>query len=337
MKYNAAEKYEIIRMIEQSDIGVRRTLHQIGVSKSSFYEWYRRYLEDGIEGLRSHSRRPKQFWNRIPESERQKIIEYALDKPWMSCREVAVDYTDEKGYFVSESSVYRILKAAGLVSSPAYALQSAKNEFQHKTTRVNELWQTDFTYFRIVGWGWYYLSTVLDDYSRKILSWKLCTSMCADEVKTTLDLAIVNTGVKAQTIIEKPRLLSDNGPCYISGELKEYLKAQEMDHTRGRPYHPQTQGKIERYHRSMKNVILLDNYYLPQELEVRISEWVDYYNSSRYHESLGNITPCDNYDGKEDQVFKKRRKIKERTIRLRRDVYRRRVSTGGMQVKAPVL
>ena len=102
------------------------------------------------------------LWNRIPESERQKVIEYALAQPWMSRREVAVDYTVEKGYFVSESSVYRILKAAGLVSSPAYALQSAKNEFQHKTTRVNELWQTDFTYFRIVGWGRYYLSTASD-------------------------------------------------------------------------------------------------------------------------------------------------------------------------------
>ena len=95
--------------------------------------------------------------------------------------------------------------------------------------------------------------------------------MSADEVKATLDLAILNTGVKAQTIIEKPRLLSDNGLCYIPGELKEYLKVQEMGHTRGRPYHPQTQGKIERYHRSMKNVILLDNYYLPGELKTRIA------------------------------------------------------------------
>ena len=151
--------------------------------------------------------------------------------------------------------------------------------------------------------------------------------MCAEEVKTTLDLAILNTGVKAQTIIEKPRLLSDNGPCYISGELKEYLKTQEMDHTRGRPYHPQTQGKIERYHRSMKNIILLDNYYLPQELEVRISDWVDYYNNNRYHESLGKITPADKYEGRGNQIFSERRKIKQKTLILRR-------KTNGFRIKS---
>jgi len=152
-----------------------------------------------------------------------------------------------------------------LVTSPVFAVQTAKDEFENKPTRINELWQTDFTYFRIIGWGWYYLSTVLDDYSRKIVAWLLCSSMTAEDVIATIDLAILNTGMKASKII-KPRLLSDNGPCYISKELKNYLKDQDMTHSRGRPFHPQTQGKIERYHRSMKNIILLDNYYLPQEL-----------------------------------------------------------------------
>ena len=231
--------------------------------------------------------------------------------------EVAVGFTDKNGYFVSESSVYRILKAQGLVASPVYAIQTAKDEFENKTKRINEMWQTDFTYFRIIGWGWYYLSTVLDDYSRKIVAWKLCKSMAAEDVKATLDLAILNTGMRAPKII-KPRLLSDNGPCYISKELKSYLEDQDMTHSRGRPFHPQTQGKIERYHRSMKNVILLDNYYLPQELEYRIKEWVDYYNNHRYHESLGNITPSEKYDGLENKIFKERKKVKEQTMRLRR-------------------
>ncbi len=152
------------------------------------------------------------------------------------------------------------------------------------------------------------LSTVMDDYSRKIIAWKLCSSMTAEDVKATLDLAILNTGMKADKIIQR----------YISGELKEYLKDQKILHTRGRPFHPQTQGKIERYHRSMKNVIHLDNYYSPQEPEARISEWVSYYNHYRYHESLGNITPADKYDGRENQIFSERRKIKQRTMKLRR-------------------
>ena len=88
-------------------------------------------------------------------------------------------YTDENSYFISESSVYRLLKAQDLITSPAYILMEAADKFQHPTTRVNEMWQTDFTYFKIIGWGWYYLSTVLDDYSRFIIAWRLCTGMSA--------------------------------------------------------------------------------------------------------------------------------------------------------------
>ena len=322
MKYSYAEKYEIIRLVESSHLSVRKTLIQIGVSKSSFYEWYRRYLEDGIEGLKDRSRRPDKFWNRIPNSERQGIIEHALEHPHLSCREVAVRITDESGYFVSESSVYRILKAAGLVVSPVFAVQSAKDTFQHPTTRINELWQTDFTYFKISGGGWYYLSTVMDDYSRWILSWKLCSGMSSEDVKETLDRAIAFTGVHDAAVVHRPRLLSDNGPCYISKDLLEYLEKHRMDHTRGRPFHPMTQGKIERYHRSMKNILLLDNYYLPMELEARIGQWVSYYNNERYHESLGNITPRDKYCGREQIIFERRRHIKKQTIKKRRRAYR---------------
>jgi putative transposase len=336
MKYSQAEKFEIIRLVEHSDLGVRRTLEHIGICKSSFYEWYHRYLEDGYDGLSSKSKRPNQFWNRIPDQERKKVVDYALDHTWLSCREVAVEFTDKHRYFISESSVYRILKAAGLITSPAYAIQTAANEYQHQTTRINELWQTDFTYFKIIGWGWYYLSTILDDYSRKILAWKLCTQMAAEEVTLTLNMAISVTGVKAEKIKRRPRLLSDNGSCYISGYLKDYLNVQEMSHSRGRPFHPQTQGKIERYHRSMKNILLLDNYYLPQELEAQITDWVDYYNNRRYHESLGNITPSDKYAGRENQIFKERRKVKERTIRLRRRLNGFTLKDTGTPIAAPV-
>ena len=163
-----------------------------------------------------------------------------------------------------------------MVISPVFVIQSAKDRFQDPTTRINELWQTDITYFKITGWGWYYLSTVLDDYSRMIPGWKLCSSMSANDVKDTLDIAIEFTGVDDAEVVQRIRLLSDNGPCYISKSLQEYLEVNAMDHTRGRAFHPMTQAKIERYHRSMKNIILLDTYYLPMELEARIEQWVGY-------------------------------------------------------------
>jgi len=160
----------------------------------------------------------------------------------------------------------------------------ADRPYANSVTRVNEMWQTDFTYCKIIGWGWYYLSTILDDYSRYILAWRLCTTMAASDVSDTLDDALSFTGLDQVKVKHKPRLLSDNGPSYTASDLADYLDDKGMDHTRGRPYHPQTQGKIERWHRSLKNQILLENYYLPGDLEQRIGEFVDYYNHERYHE-----------------------------------------------------
>jgi transposase InsO family protein len=136
------------------------------------------------------------------------------------------------------------------------------------------LWQTDFTYLRVVGWGCYYLSTVLDDYSRKILAWTLSATMRSADVTETLDLARGATGVDRVRVEHKPRLLSDNGPCYVSGELRSYLAEHRMRHTRDAPYHPMTQGKIERYHCWLKNVVKLEHYYTLWELERAMTRFV---------------------------------------------------------------
>ena len=191
------------------------------------------------------------------------MIDLALEKTELSARELACHFTDERRYFLSESSVYRILKAADLITSPAYVLMSASDRFKHPTQRVNEMWQTDFTYLRVIGWGWYYLSTVMDDFSRFILAYKLGPTMATTDVTETLDEALALTGVQSVRVRHRPRLLSDNGPAYVSKDLQDYLEEQGMTHTRGRPYHPQTQGKIERYHRSMKNVVKLRALLLP--------------------------------------------------------------------------
>ena len=266
MRYSASEKYEIIRLVEDSSLSIRQTLRRLDIHRSTFYNWLQRYQDNGVDGLEDRKPTPTVAWNQIPLDHRAAIIELALDKPALSPRELAARYTDQQAYFVSESTVYRLLKAQDLITSPAYILMRASDQFQHPSKAVNELWQTDFTYFKIIGWGWYYLSTILDDYSRFIVAWRLCTSMSASNVADTVDDALCFTGLDQVKVRHKPRLLSDNGPCYISDELSRYFQENGMTHTRGRPYHPQTQGKIERWHRSMKNQILLNNYYLPGEL-----------------------------------------------------------------------
>lgn len=318
MRYTQAEKMEIIRTVENSELGVKRTLEELDVNRSSFYEWYRRWEADGYDGLAVRKSIARKFWNKIPDREKKQVVSIALEHPEKSPRELAWHITDTHGYYLSESSVYRILKRFDLITSPQYIVMSASEKFKNPTTRVHQLWQTDFTYLKIVGWGWYYLGTVLDDFSRYIIAWKLFTSMTAGDVKELLDLAVAKTGVEHVAVRYRPRLLSDNGSCYISGELAEYLEAKKMAHTRGAPYHPMTQGKIERYHRSLKNIICLQNYYLPGELEEEIGRFNDYYNNHRYHESLKNVTPADVYFGRNREIVSRREQLKKRTLELRR-------------------
>lgn len=337
MTLSASEKMEVIRMVEESNLSVKQTLEEIGVSRSSFYRWYDLYLSGGLDALESESKAPKQFWNKLPESVKEQCIDIALQYPDKTPRELAWHITDEHRYYISESSVYRLLKQYDLITSPAYILLKAGDKFQNPTRRVNELWQTDFTYFRIVGWGWYYLSSVLDDYSRYIISWKLTQTMSADDVKLTLDDAITTTGVQSVKVKHKPRLLSDNGPCYLSSELKDYLKKHEMKHTRGAPYHPMTQGKIERYHRTMKNVVKLENYYYPWDLEKALGSFIDYYNNERYHEALDNVTPADVFFNRHHEILSQRQVIKLETLKKRRAENLRYGSTGNRVLRCKSL
>ena len=144
MRHTAAEKMETIRIVESSALSISRTLRELGVPRRSFYRWYRAYDSGGFEALTNRKSGPRRFWNRIPEFERNRVVEVALEHPEMSPRQLAWRITDTLGAFISESSVYRILKDFDLVTSPTHIVLSAKDHFEHPTRRVHELWQTDF-------------------------------------------------------------------------------------------------------------------------------------------------------------------------------------------------
>src|SRR3712207_6609182 len=326
MRCPAAEKLEIIRLVEGSHPPVRRTLAHLGIPPATFYRWYERYRAGGPEALEDRPSRPARVWNRIPDATREGIIDLALAEPELSPRELAVRFTDQERYFVSEASVYRLLKAHDLVTSPAFVVVKAADEFHTKTTAPNQLWQTDFTYLKVTGWGWFYLSTVLDDFSRYVIAWKLCATMAASDVTDTLELALAASGCGTARVRHKPRLLSDNGPGYIAGDLADWLAGQGMEHIRGAPCHPQTQGKIERWHRTLKNRILLEDHYLPGELEAQVAAFVEHYNHRRAHESLGNLTPADVYSGRGQAILLERERIKRRTIQQRRLLHQRQAA-----------
>jgi len=335
MRYSASEKLEIINLVEQSSLSVRRTLVQLGIPKSTFYLWYDRYSQGGVEALEDRKPEPKAVWNKIPDETNQAVLDLALEKPELSPREIAVTFTDTRETFVSEASVYRLLKAHDLITSPAYILMKAADCFANPTTAPNQRRVGDALPARsdrlhvsqghqvmpeafFQHDGWLYLSTVLDDFSRYIIAWKLCTTMTATDVTATLEIALEAAGLDTVKVRHRPRLLSDNGPSYVSGELADWLQDNGMTHTRGRPYHPMTQGKIERWRRSLKNIILLENYFLPGELEARIGDFVPFYNNCRYHESLDNLTPADVYFGRGQRILERRDLIKRRTLEDRR-------------------
>ena len=319
----SSEKLEIIRLVRESHLSVRRTLQQIGIPRATFYRWCDLYQSGGPEALEDRRPRPDRVWNRLPDDVRDRIVKLALDQPELSPRELALRFTDVERYFVSESSVYRLLKAHDLITSPAFIVMKAADEFKDKTTAPNQLWQTDFTYLKVTGWGWFYLSTVLDDFSRYIMAWKLCATMKSQDVTETLEMALKASGLDKANVAHRPRLLSDNGSSYISEELAKWLDDKNMEHTRSAPYHPMTQGKIERWHQTLKNRILLENYYLPGDLEAQIEAFVAHYNHLRYHESIDNLTPADVYFGRGQTILLERERIKRNTIQNRRLLHRR--------------
>ena len=219
--------HEVLRIREARDHRAGRAIDLVGRpnpgidwdSKIDVLRLVRPISGRGIEALEDGRPKPQRVWNKIPDEIGAAIVNLALDEPDLSPRELAVNFTDTKASFVSEASVYRLLKDHGLIASPAFILMKAADRFANPTTAPNQLWQTDFTYLKVIGWGWFYLSTVLDDFSRYILAWKLCTTMSAADVSDTLQLALKAAGLDQVNVLHRPRLLSDNGPSYVSSEL----------------------------------------------------------------------------------------------------------------------
>lgn len=302
------QRVEVIRQVEGHPRAIRRILVELGIAKSSYYRWRRQSAP---------KQRPRP-WNRITPNEERRILCVAREFPELSSRNLSAWITDNEGFAVSESTVYRILKREGLVKRQEYQIQAAK-EYHTKTTRPHQLWATDCSYFKVVGWGYYYLVTVMDDYSRYILGWKLQKDMAAGSLIEVVQQAVDDTGMTDVPIEDRTRLLSDNGSGYISRAFRDYLNLVGIGHIRAAPFHPQTNGKVERYQQSLKKQVNQLPYELPSELEKAIDDFVDYYNHRRYHKALSDVTPADVLYGRKDQVLKRRREVRIETFNRRRD------------------
>jgi putative transposase len=314
---NIDEKLTLLKAIDESGFNVTETLKRLDIPRSTYYRWRAKVKVLGEDGLKNKISRPRKQWNQLTPLEEELILKIANDFPEWSSREISFHITDTAEVSVSESSVYRLLKSKGLIREWKIESFPAQKEYHSKPTFVNEQWQTDATYLHVQGWGWFYLISVLDDFSRKILSWKLQESMTSDDFAEVIDDACKIAGINKEMM---PNLVSDRGPAFLSHEFADYLNLKGIHHILASPYHPQTNGKIERYHKSLKEKVKLYIYDCPNELKKEIGIFISEYNKNRYHESLGNVSPDDVFYGRRDEIIKER-KEKQRITFMRRKNY----------------
>ncbi len=306
---SAGDKDIILAQVEKQPRNKRQALTAMGISKSSYYRWR--------QG-RANSRTRERPWNRITPAEEDKVLAVAREYTELSSRQLSAWIIDNKGFAVSESTVYRILRREGLVKRQETQPSAAK-EYHTKTTQPHQMWATDASYFRVVGWGYYYLVTVMDDYSRFILGWKLQKDMSANSLIEVVQEAVDATGMTDVPVEDRTRLLSDNGAGYVSKAFRDYLRLVGIGHILSAPFHPQTNGKVERYQQSLKKEVNQLPYELPSELERAIAAFVDYYNYRRYHKALGDVTPADVLYGRREEILQRRKEVRIQTINRRKD------------------
>jgi transposase InsO family protein len=316
---SAGEKGEILALVSASGLPRRQALAHLGLPKSTYYRWLRRQTEGRLQDKRCGSSLP---WNKLRPEEEKRILSQARASPQLSARQLALHLVDSEGWYVSESTVFRILKREGLIKPAEIVGFKAGKEYHRKTKRPNELWATDCAHLKVINWGWYYLITVMDDYSRFILAWELKSDMAAASLIDVVQKAVDFSGMTDVPVEDRTVLLSDNGSGYLSQRFGEYLRLIGMRHIIASPYHPQTNGKIERYHRSIKDELSLVPYEMPSELEKAIRAFIEYYDYWRYHEGLGNVTPYDVYTGKHLEIIQRRKEVKRRTSQVRKDYNR---------------
>jgi len=312
----ASEKAGVLAMVAASPLSKSQALAEMGIPRRTYYNWIRREKESKTRGVKTESRRP---WNKVKTEEEKLVIDQARASPELSPRQLALRLVDKYGCWVSESTVYRILRREGLVKRAEVKGFAAGKEYHRKTGRPNEMWATDCSYLRVVGWGYYYLVTVIDDFSRYILGWELKRDMTASSLIDVVQQAVDTTGMSEVPIKDRTSLLSDNGSGYVSQAFGDYLRLVGIKHILASPFHPQTNGKVERYQQTLKGEINQVPYEMPSELRQAIESFVKYYNNHRYHEALGNVTPADVYHGRRDDILARRKEAKQRTLQARKE------------------
>lgn len=313
------QREDLIRKVELKEGHRTQVLGDLGIPRSTYYKWRKVYDDDGLSGLAKTKPSAKRIWNRLTEDEVKKVLEIARLHPELSPRLLAIKITDEEDFSISESTVYRILKENDLIAPRPLPELPAAKEWRHKTTQPDEIWQSDATNIFVVGWGYYKLIPVEDDYSRKILGYDIRPDETAFTFSDVVEIAIENARREGHLIDKDtmPHLYTDNGPGFASKVMAGYLESHGIRHIFGTPYHPQGRGKIERFNRRIKEGLCLVVYCSPQELKNAVVEAIRVYNATP-HEGLDNVSPNDVYAGRKEEILQKRKEKKRLALERRK-------------------
>ncbi len=283
----------------KTGIPLKKILLQIGLSASKFHDWDKR---TGVPN-RHNGMIPKNHW--ALDSEREAVISFFQEHPLDGYRRLSYMMLDRDIVALSPSTVYRILKDANLMGNRA-AKRSLKGTGFVQPTKPHEHWHIDISYIN-AGGTFYYLCSVLDGASRAILHHELHESMKTTQIELIIQKA------KEQYAEASVRIISDNGPQFIANDFKEFIRLAGMTHVRTSPYYPQSNGKIERWHHSLKSeAVRMQALTSKEQAEQVIAEYIKYYNEERLHSALGYITPKDFLDGKKEMIHEDRdRKMKK--------------------------
>jgi len=278
---------------DKTGIKATKMIQWIGIGRSKYYDWFNRYGK-----VNEHNAWiPRDFW--LTCYERQAIIDYYHDHPLEGYRRLTYMMMDADIVAVSPSSVYRVLTNAGLLSR-WNRKPSKKGTGFHQPLRAHEHWHIDISYINICG-TFYYLCSILDGFSRYVVHWEIRQAM------TEADVEIILQRAREKFPDAKPRIISDNGPQFISKDFKEFIRISGMTHVKTSPYYPQSNGKLERYHRMIKGTCIRVNSPLSlTDARRLVTDFVDYYNNNRLHSAIGYITPNDKLEGRAETILAER-------------------------------
>ncbi|MCF8001791.1 MAG: IS3 family transposase, partial [Halanaerobiales bacterium] len=293
-------------IVEESTLPVKTTCEILKLNSWRYYDWRKRYKAEGMEGLKNHKSTPASCPHSLLEEEKQAIINYALKHPDLRHRKLAKKMMDDDIVYVSASSTYRVLKDAGLIPEHEYhKKQNADGKI--KVDQPNKMWHTDISYIPVKNTH-AYLICVLDGYSRKIIHGELSQTMTADDMQRVLSRAMFKAGVFEADPVSRPALVSDNGTQLVSKSFTEFLEEWEIKHIRTAVRHPETNGKIEVFHKTIKyeNVYRKETYQSFYEARDDIEKFIEHYNSERLHQGIEFVTPDQKYNGKADEIIDER-------------------------------